>query len=193
MKIKQATLIFILCTLFSGYSHASFVGVELDNDTVSIGDKVTATINIDFSVFDAESLGGTFQLSYDNSILINPDFNFVADVLLTDFGIQRDVSSFNYNNAGRVNITFGTFDFSKGVTGKGVLGYLSFDSIAEGEVDLSLIDYQGGFYSFISSQQQDIQYQAASVSVVTAVPIPAAIWLLSSSLGLLVIRRRING
>jgi len=190
MKIKQAILIIIFCALLSSNSYASFVGVELDSDKVSIGDKVTAAINIDFSAFDAESLGGTFQLSYDESILINPEFNFVTDALLSNFGIQRDVSSFNYNNAGRVNITFGTFDFTKGVTGKGVLGYLSFDSIAEGDVDLSLVDHQGGFYGFTTFQQQDIQYQAASVNVVTHVPVPAAIWLYLGGVGLLVSRRK---
>jgi len=192
MKSKQIILTFLLYAVISNYSQAGLLGMEVYSNTVSIGDKVSAIIKMDFSDVDDESLGGTFQLSYDNSVLRNPVFNFENDVLLTSFGIQSDVSSYSNNEVGKLNITFGTFDFSKGVSGKGILGYLIFDSFGLGDSGFKLNDYQGGFYSFSSFQQQQIEYQTASLNVVSnAVPIPSGALLFAGGLsGMgLVIRR----
>ncbi len=182
-KILQGAL--LLSAGFIGSAQAVSIGLNTDDSRVNLGETVKVGINFDF---DSESFGGTFQLSYDDFILNNPVFNFSSASDLGGFGVQDNVSRVDYG-VGKLDISFGTLSFGQGVFGAGLLGYLTFDTIAEGSTVISLKDTLGGFTDFNTFSTQAVDYQNVSVDVVSSVPVLAALWLFASACGVLVGRR----
>jgi len=183
-KVLQVVL--FTSSAYIGSVQASAINFDVDEINVELGNTVTLGLNLDFN---SESVGGSFRLNYDASILANPIFNFDDD-LATNYGIDTAIENHAVN--GVVDFTIGTFSFAKGVEGTGLLGRLSFDTIAEGSAVLALGDIFGGFSDFNTFSSQTIQYQDTRIDVVSSVPLPAAAWLFVSGLGLLAVRKRLN-
>jgi len=190
MNLNRYIQLLILSFFYIVPAQASFVGIEVIDDVVLVGEQLQVAVNINFSGENDESIGGTFQLSYNDLILTNPVFEFETDVVLSSYGIQSEYNKVWSDAVGKLNITFGTLDLFSGVTGVGRLGSLYFDTKANGKAGLNLIDYQGGFYDSVSFHKQTIEYQSAEVNVVTAVPLPASIMMFLTGLSVLAARRK---
>ncbi len=196
-KILQSAL--LLSAGFIGSAQAVVtVGLNTDETTVNLGETVSLGIGFDFAEITTQ--GGTFKLSYNENILSNPVLNFQPASDLDEFGIQSE-----YNRAGELlpsgdytdnlDITFSTLSFTQGITGAGLLGYLTFDTIGEGNSEIILMDTLGGFFDFNTFEQLSVDYQNGSVNVssVSSVPVPAAVWMFASACGLLVgSRKKLN-
>ena len=66
-----------------------------------------------------------------------------------------------------------------------MVGTLVFNTLAPGNAQLSLADNGspvGPFYSAITSNPQTVNYTGASVTI-SAVPLPNALWLMMSGIG----------
>jgi len=190
--VKFKNIIQILIFLSAGYlgsAQAISVGFSQDTKQVNLGDSVSLELIFDI---DQESFGGTFQVNYDMNILDNPVFEFSSDADLTGSGIQTGLSMFESPMPGKLEVSFGTLSFSQGVLGAGVLGYLTFDTVSEGVAMLGLGDVLGGFTDFNSFSLQSVDYRGAEVAVVSSVPLPASVWLLTSAFGLLLTRKKKN-
>jgi len=192
MNLNRYIQILILSFFYVVSAQASLVAIEVIDDVMLVGEQIQVAVNIDFSGENDESIGGTFQLNYNDLILTNPVFEFETDVVLSSYGIQSEYNKVGSDAAGKLNITFGTLDFYTGVTGVGRLGSLYFDAIAKGKAELSLIDYKGGFLDSVSFLKKTIQYQGTEVNVVKAVPLPASIMMFLTGLSVLTARRKRN-
>lgn len=188
MKLKNIlNVILLLMTGYISSVQAISIGFDSGVNSINLGESISLGINVDFS---EESFGGTFEINYDKDILTNPGFSFVSDTELADLGIQPDVSKFDFIKEGIVNLSLGTLSFSEGVFGRGILGYLTFDSISAGQSALGLKDELGGFTDFNTFTSQQVDYQGTSVNVISSVPLPASVWLFVSAFGFLVTRRK---
>lgn len=154
------------------------VSLSAVNPTVTAGSQATFELFMDFSsdptlgggvdvVFGNFTNGSQLSfLSYDPAALGDPFYINVPTVSTTGDRLE--------------GITFG--DFTNGVSGPALVGTLVFNTLVAGNYSLSLVDsgLTGGFYSMSGVQQTPV-YTPASFTV-TAVPVPAAIWLMLSGL-----------
>ena len=147
------------------------------NQNVVLGNTVALQLMMDFS--DDATIGGGVDIFYDDSVL--QFVSFVFDAGLGDdpaFRRQPDVLSGELNGLG-----FG--DFS-GLSGPSLVGTFTFDTLASGSANFSLAenDYPvGAFYSAATYEVQLVGFQGAAIDV-SAVPVPAAAWLLFSGLAM---------
>jgi len=189
MSFKNVIQLLAFASLtYVGSVQAIVIGSDSSAIDVELGDEVTLGISFDFDTDTEVSVGGSFRLTYDDTLLINPLFNFSP--VLIDYGI--DTTSFDNSVNGQLDISFGTFNFfGPGVSGAGLLGQLTFNAISEGGTLLFLEDINGGFSDFNTFEPQVVDYQNTRVNVVSSVPLPASVWLFISSLGFLAVRRKV--
>jgi hypothetical protein len=184
-KILQSAL--LLSAGFIGSAQAVSVGLNTDETNVHFGETVSIGINFDFT--GGNVVGGNFRVNYDADILNNPVFTFDDSSKLDVFGIESGANDAQQRVEGALDIAFGRLSFTESVTGAGHLGYLTFDTLAEGSSDIRLEDLFGGFFDVGTGEQVPIDYQNGSVNV-SSVPVPASVWLFASAFGLLVGRRK---
>ncbi len=184
MKIILQSALLLSAGFIGSAQAAVSIGLNTGETAVNMGEIVKLGINFDFD--DAASFGGSFKLSYNEDVLSNPMFNFQPASELDAFGIQSQFNLAGELTDNSFKVTFGTLSFSRGVTGAGFLGYLTFDTLAEGSSDIILSDFNNvsGFTDFNTFGRLSVDYQNGSVNV-SSVPVPAAVWMFASACGLL--------
>jgi len=196
MKFKKLLTVLLLFILgYISSAEAFTVGVDSSTSVVNLGEKGRLAINFDFdSNADGYmgSLGGTFRLGFSsNAFVSNPSFEFSNNLLA--YGIDTTIAESENNH---VDVTFLVSGFfaTEGIKGKGILGFISFDTIAKGSAELNLADVFGGFSAFVplgdEAEVQGITYNETTVQVVSTVPVPAAGWLFFSGLVFLARRKK---
>jgi len=180
---------FLLLAGFSTAVSATSVTFDDLNVSANVGETFSLDVIADFT--SDPTLGGGLDIFYDETVLSFQSFSFASSsTLVTDPGFNRlpDVLSNELEG-----LAFGNF---AGVSTAGIVGTLSFTAIAAGNFDMILAvtdnALKGGSFisaiDFTSVITPDLGISRVEVS---AVPLPAAVWLFGSSiLGLVVARRR---
>lgn len=177
---KFHTLLAAIAALYltCGQVQAATISLNPASQSVSLGNQISIQLNMDFS--GDPTLGGGVDILYNSSLLSFASFSFDAG-LGDDPLLQRqpDVLPGTLNG-----LAFGNFD---GLSGPSIVGTLIFNTIGAGVANFTLAENvlpAGGFFSAATFDQQAVTYSGASVNV-TAVPLPAACWLMLSGLGVL--------
>ena len=174
--VKWCVGALLLCIITS--SHAATITLSPLSQNVVLGNPVSLQLNMDFT--GDPTVGGGIDIFYDSSLLSFVSFTF--DPGLGDdpgFRRQPDVLTNELNG-----LAFGNYD---GLEGPSTVGTLTFNTIGTGTVWFTMADNDspaGPFYSAVTFEQQTVDYCCASVTI-TAVPIPAAWWLMLSGLGMI--------
>ncbi len=181
---KLTKLMLVLAQLgLMGAAQAASVSLSPTSQPVVLGNSVSFAVNVDFS--DAATIGGRFQLSYDSSLLGFTSFSYNSNFTSGLTTYTPTLSSGLINNLG----------FAGLVSGSGTLGTLTFSTLNAGNASLATGAYSDPFYRFRNSTGSSflaVTYGGATAQV-SAVPAPAALWLMASglsALGLGLRRRR---
>ncbi len=196
-KNLKLSLAALALGLFSQVSHANVISISPTTSTVGIGQEFTLDITMEFL---QETVGGAFDLIYDTNIfdvvsfaydssfsinVIDPAFTLIPENCESDGSI---IGGCSVGDAELNAIGFGNFD---GIIGNHVIGQLTLVATQAGlgTVGLASSDSPfGGFISAADASEMTVVYNGASVLVV---PVPAAIWLMLSALGMVgALRRR---
>ncbi|MDH5191281.1 MAG: VPLPA-CTERM sorting domain-containing protein [Gammaproteobacteria bacterium] len=144
----------------------------------------------DFS--DEPTLGGGLDIFYDDTVLDFLSWDTSGSGFFLDPAFSRNPDEL----AGELEgFAFGNFG---GLSGIAKIGSLTFEAIGAGDFIMSMAvtddPLKGGdFVSAMTYGVQTITFGSSDISV-SAVPVPAAIWLFGSGLiGLAGIMRRRNG
>jgi len=156
--------------------HAASISFSNTSVTAGLGDLITFDVLMDFT--GDSTLGGGTDIFYDASILSYQSFDFSTTTLALDSDFSRSPDVLFNELEG---LAFGNFN---GLSGPGVVGTLTFQVVALGDATLSMAETDnalagGGFISATTYDSQVVSFGTASVS---AVPVPAAIWLFGSGL-----------
>ena len=143
--------------------------------TIAIGDTVTIQLAGDFR--SLSTLGGGFDVFFDSSHLGFVSFGF-SDGLLDEPTLRRNPDVLD----GELNgIAFGHFD---GIGGVFELAIIQFQVLAGGSSQIILAENEdgppsnpGGFFDF-QGLPMTVDFGGTQI---TAVPLPAAIWLLGAA------------
>lgn len=165
--------------------HAASISFSNTSVTAELGDLITLDVLMDFT--GDPTLGGGTDIFYDASVLSYQSFGFTSTSLAldTDFSRSPDVLSNELEG-----LSFGNFN---GLSGPGVVGTLTFQVIAFGDVVLSMAETDnllagGAFTSATTFTSQAVNFGTAGVTIV---PVPAAVWLFGSGLiGLVGVAKR---
>lgn len=181
MKITKYICALALSCLVGAAQAAS---VTIDS-LGQVGSSISFRVNVNFT--GTPTNGGEFLLSYDTNILgdasfaYNSDF-FTGSTSMLSTGVDDTTSGF-LKNIG--------FDASSYV-GPGILGTVTF-SVLNTVAALVASAEDDPFYAFINdtdSSNLGMNYGSASLQV-SAVPVPAAVWLMASGLlGMVGLSRR---
>lgn len=176
-----------VATLLASVSHAATISLLPSDQTVEIGSQLSLELHMDFT--GDPTLGGGVDVFYNDSFF---DFvSFTFNPLLGDTDTSRRQPD---ELPGELNgLAFGN---DSGFTGPALVGTFLFNVLGpEESLVFTLADNNvpaGGFFSADTFSPQAVTYQGASVTMINAVPVPAAAWLLGSGLGIfgLMLRRR---
>ena len=174
------------CLLSLSWAHAASVSVTPSNASGVEGGTVDVDIVMDFSAAES-TVGGGIDLTFGGGISFN---SFVPDAFLAT--LDADFTGFGQtdaNNAGGFELHFGDFG---GFFGQNTLGVLTvnFDTAPGGTIVMAINDVWQGFFSSITFNPQVVDTNGGTVS---AVPVPAAVWMFGSALGLLgFVRQRMH-
>ncbi len=186
--------------LMSAISSAQAVSLTLMSSTpsVAVGDTIELQVLMDFS--DDATVGGGFDIIFDPGLVSYVPGSYLTDIALgSDPDFTRDDNPAITDPTKQVDVlldrlagaAFGNFG---GLSGPAVVGSLSFIANAGGDAVFSLgastSASVGGFFSGASFSEQFPVFTGTTVSV-SAVPVPAAVWLFGSGLvGLVGVARR---
>jgi hypothetical protein len=177
------------CLLSLSWAHAASVSVTPSASSGAEGGTADLNIVMDFSAPES-TVGGGIDLTFGGGISFN---SFAADAFLAT--LDSDFTGFGQtdaNNPGGFEIHLG--DFS-GFFGQNTLGVLTvnLDSLGAGTIVMAINNAFGPFFSSIDPfDELVVDLNGADVDV-TAVPVPAAVWMFGSALGLLgFVRRRLH-
>ncbi len=166
---------------YAGVSHAATVTFGNVSVTAGLNDIITIDLLMDFT--DDATLGGGTDIFFNATVLSFQSFDFSSTTLVLDpaFGRLPDADVLPGKLEG---MAFGNFG---GLSGPGVIGTLTFQAIAVGDSALTMAvtteALKGGdFISDNTFGPQVVNFGSANVSVVSTVPIPAAVWLFGSGL-----------
>lgn len=169
----------LVLTAIGTTATANVISLAPAGQSATIGDTVSFDVNIDFI---NTTVGGAFDVFYDDSILsfssFEFDLGFLGPVADPAFTFLPDDSVSGVLNG----IAFGSFD---GISGQHLIGTLTFETIDAGVAVLGMdtnVAPWGGFFSADDASELVVVYGPGKVHVV---PIPAAAWLFASGLGLL--------
>jgi hypothetical protein len=168
----------IFCAVAMSATQAASIEIApTDNNLNSIGDMFTLDLIMDFS--DAPTTGGAVDISWDQAIIqYKDDFAFNAAFTSRDTGFD----TIDFQQPGLLSIGFG--NFSTAITDTILIGTLGFTGLAEGTTDIDLQDSVkwAGFFDFNTGALIPVAYTGGTGAVV---PLPAAVWLMISGLGML--------
>lgn len=177
--MKSWSFASIITTLaLSTNVNAASISFSSNDISVALGDTFTVSILADFT--DDATLGGGLDVFFDDSVLSFQSWSFDTTTFILDPSFNRSPDLLSSELEG---IAFGNFG---GINTSGVLGTLTFEAINSGNSLLSMAvtsdPLKGGdFYSAISFGPQIVNFDTANVSV-SAVPLPAAVWLFGAGL-----------
>lgn len=188
MAIKSIIGAVCTCVFLCSASIAQAATVSFSNTSVTagVGDIFTLDVVMDFT--GDPTLGGGTDIFYDASVLSFQSFDFSTATLILDPFLSRSPDVLSNELEG---LAFGDFF---GLTGPGVVGTLTFQAIAVGDILLTMAvtsePLKGGEFisatTFVDSQA--VTFGTARVSIV---PVPAAVWLFGSGLlGLVAVARK---
>ncbi|MEM7253633.1 MAG: cohesin domain-containing protein [Pseudomonadota bacterium] len=163
-------------------AQAATLSLSPPTQNVGAGQTIVVEVFMDFQ--NDPTVGGGFDVLYDESILDFDGFEF--DAALGDDAAFRNTPT---DEPGDVHAT--TFGDFAGLSGPSRIGQITFLTLAEGRSDLTIRinDMFGGFFSAATNNEQVVALENASVDV-QAVPIPGAALLMLSALGVFAFRRR---
>ena len=180
MKSRMSKFLLGACCSLA-ISAAQAASISLSPSTVNTPpDVFSIDLLINFS--DIATSGGAVDITWDPSKLqYNSDFLF--DSAFTSRDTSFDVIDFQ--STGLLSIGFGTLS-SSGISDTTVAGTLGFTSLMV-PVDSTIIGLQdsakwSGFFDAATGAAITVNYTGTTVS---AVPLPAALWLMISGLGIL--------
>ncbi len=183
MQIKK----WVIGVVFSLFiSHANSASLWLDSVVPSVGQNSPFSIDLWMDFSADPTLGGGVALTYNPSLVDFQSFNWNL-VFPTDPGF----SSWMQTAPDTVEVAFGNF---AGLSGPAVVGTFDFLSLSvDGLAHFDLGLAAGAFGPFVSAATYspypviDVTGTSANIS---AVPLPAAAWLLLSGLGMMVFTAR---
>jgi hypothetical protein len=189
MNTKSVTK--LMCVgglLMAAVSNTQAASISLNPLTsqVQVGNSFSVELLMNFS--DEATLGGGLDVNYDStyadfvSFTFNSSFLSMSDPYMTcpGSGACPPVDQFNSVQ----NIAFGNF---AGIGGTFTIGTLVFTALNSGSISLATAattGVAGPFVSAITYVPMDVTFNGASISAVSAVPVPAAVWLFISGLGM---------
>lgn len=163
----------ISCAFAISTAHAASVSLDPASPAPArVGEMVSFDVLLDFS--SDSTTGGSVDIAWDPSVLqYNDNFNITLSPRDSTFDVV------DFQQPGLLSVGLGDF---AGFTPTGVLGVVEYMAMGEGTTDISLGDSQkwGGFFSSTGALIP-VNYAGSQVSV-SAVPVPAAVWLFSSGL-----------
>jgi len=186
MSIRNVAVTLLLIAAGSTAQAASLTLVPSANPVVQTG---TFTVNLVLSAADSPGWhpglhSGAVRVDFDKTLLTYNGFSlangliFFAPVAVTTSGNTQTVT-LGFQNAPDTG-TVGTFSFRA----TGPVGSLA---------TLGLADADDMFGSFVNKARTDVPYTPAFAGAqvnISAVPLPAGIWLLGTAIGALAARRR---
>lgn len=180
MKLFAWFMSTALAAVLGGAAHAATVSVTPNNLGVLQGGQATFELVADFGSLSV--LGGAVDLTWDPAVITFDSFTF--DPAMS----ARDPSFDIVENSSPSSLSVGLGNFSGLTLGPGtVLGSISFNVVGGlgSATQLTLADSQrfAGFFD-TAGDPILVDYSDATLTV-TAVPLPAAGWLLLGALGLL--------
>lgn len=186
-KLLPLTAALLITAIGSTAANANVISLMPAAQSAGVGADITFEVRMDFI---NTTVGGAFDVFYDASILSYVSFEFAPGFADPDFAISPDdcfvdgaaISGCSVGDPELNGIGFGDFD---GLTGSHLVGLLTFQTIDTGVAVLSMATNDepwGGFFSAIDASELVVVYGPGKVHVV---PIPAAVWLFASGLGLL--------
>jgi len=187
MAIKSILCAVSTCVLLCSASivHAATISFNTTSVTAGIGDIITLDVLMDFT--GDPTVGGGTDIFYDASVLSFQSFDFGTTTLTLDPSFSRSPDVLSNELEG---LAFGNFG---GLSGPGIVGTLTFQAIAVGDITLSMAETDnllagGAFTSATTFGPQAVSFGTADVSIV---PVPAAVWLFGSGLlGLIGVSRK---
>jgi len=193
--MKMKTLKGLVATLGLGIAAqsamANVISLTPLTQTVGPDNKFALELRIDFL---EETVGGSLDLFYNTELMDFGTFiyndDFLNNVVDPAFTLTPDICETNGSVAGgcevgdaEINaIGFGNFD---GIIGSYVVGTFVFAARESGLASFELASSDspfGGFISAANASAMTVVYNGATVLVT---PIPAAIWMMLSGLGVL--------
>lgn len=178
--MKKPTILFTLFSLLGLVSVAQ-AGTISFTPSAQSGNNISFAVNVDF--LDGATSYGTFQMSYDTNILSNASFDYNLGFLTSN-----DLVPYAPNAGSGVFTNVGFAANTGSFLDAGTLGTLSFSVLNTGAAGVaSAVDVSpknNGFRNDGGSSWLVMNYGSASPQV-SAVPVPAALWLLGSGLGAL--------
>lgn len=192
MKLRALLPILLPILLLSaaaGSAGAASLALMPTAGTVASGSPVT--VRLDLNAANAPGAhpglyGGGVVVSFDKTLLNYVSFTPVAGVsyfsapVITTTGNTRTVS-FGFDNATDVS-NVGNFLF----TALGGPGSLATLGLADAD------DFSGSFASYVPTYQRFYPTFTGAQVNISAVPLPAGVWLLGTGVGALVARRRLR-
>lgn len=199
MTKNAAPLLAALALSVASYSaQASVISLDPVGQTVRVGDVFSVQISM---FFPEATVGGAFDLFYDPTQLAFVSFEFdptffndVADPAFSHMpdNCYAEGAPFGGCSVGDAELNaigFGSFD---GISGEHIVATVFFAALAPGSSQLTMAVNDApfeGFYSAITGLEMLVEFNSAKVQVV---PVPAALWLFGSAIGLLSLGRRRN-
>ena len=177
-NLKKLACALMLFGLVGAVQAASVSLTPLSSQPVTLGSLISFDVMLDFG--DAPVTSGDFNLTYDTTRLAFSGFNYGSNT----FG----VSTFNINPSSPDGEVQG-IGFVGSISGSGILGTVTFLTEGLGMADLSPVAASPpGFFNGSSPVVPDYFGNSAQIS---AVPVPAAVWLMASGLlGMVGLSRR---
>lgn len=199
--MKRIAASLILAMLMVAGANANFIEFDQTSYSGAVGDRITVTINYDFTTF--AMFGGGLDLLFDPTVV---DFvSFTQDLAPDAIALASPVGA--EGAAGEyLGFGIGTFDFFSGMTSAGTFGIFEFDLLAPagsvpatvcGQVlcltpnpffnpfiSLAGFDVTADFFpdGFLGA---DVEFQVAPVDPVDpVVPVPAPLTLSLFGIGL---------
>ncbi|NND60121.1 MAG: VPLPA-CTERM sorting domain-containing protein [Gammaproteobacteria bacterium] len=191
-----SSLAAVIMLAASATANANVISFADPGQQVGVGQQVSFDITMNF--FES-TVGGSFDVFYDASLLSFVSFEFNADFIDTaadpDFAVAPDncffdgaaIAGCSVGDAELNGIGFGSID---GIVGMHTIGTVTFETLGIGVGLLSMATNDApweGFYSAIDAGEMTVVYGPGKVHVV---PLPAGVWLLFSALGITGLLRR---
>lgn len=177
--MKKITLgaVFALVSLLTAPVHAATVAFAT-SPTVNLG--ATFTLDLIGTGFAGGTDGGGVNVAFDASVL-----NVLSVSLDPIWDVWADTGTIDNSGGSITGIDFSTFS---SMPSDFTIGSIQFQAIGAGASGLSLTESFGIGGFALSGEPQTVSFLDGSISV-TAVPLPAALWLMLSGLTALGILR----